>query len=157
MSLPYSDAFFVQVFPHECTETFQAAHPRPLEFFGGVPRRISYDNSRIAAARFVGKRGDAPTRELLRLQSHYLFAHHFCLGRRPIEKGPMENLIGFARRNFLTPVPWTGSREAFNAKLERLCREDLERKLRGQTANKASLLAEEQAALSPLPNSAFEA
>src|SRR5690606_7067487 len=48
---------------------------RAFEFFGGVPRRISYDNSRIAVAKFVGKRGDAPTREFLRLQSHYLFSH----------------------------------------------------------------------------------
>ena len=56
MSLPYSDAFFVQVFPRNCTETFQAGRERAFEFFGGVPRRISYDNSRIAVAKFVGKR-----------------------------------------------------------------------------------------------------
>ncbi len=43
MSLPYSDAFFVQVFPRECTETFQAGHRRAFEFFGGVPHRISID------------------------------------------------------------------------------------------------------------------
>ena len=115
MSLPYSDAFFVQVFPRECTETFQEGHRRAFEFFGGVPRRISYDNSRIAVAKFVGKRGDTPTREFLRLQSHYLFAHHFCLVRRPMEKGHTESLIGFARRNFMVPVPRVESLEALNA------------------------------------------
>jgi hypothetical protein len=31
---------------------------KPFEFFGGVPRRTSYDNSRIAVAKFTGKRGD---------------------------------------------------------------------------------------------------
>ena len=98
MSLPYSDAFFVQVFPRECTETFQAGHQRAFEFFGGVPRRISYDNSRIAVAKFVGKRGETPTREFLRLQSHYLFAHHFCLVRRPMEKGHTEHSISPTRR-----------------------------------------------------------
>jgi len=40
MSLPYSDAFFCQAFPRECTETFQAGHVRSFEFFGGVPKRI---------------------------------------------------------------------------------------------------------------------
>ena len=50
MSLTYSDAFFCQVFPRECTETFQEGHRRAFEFFGGVSQRISYDNSRIAVA-----------------------------------------------------------------------------------------------------------
>ena len=45
MTLPYSDAIFCQVFPRECTETFLEGHRRAFEFFGGVPRRISYDNS----------------------------------------------------------------------------------------------------------------
>jgi transposase len=157
MSLPYSDAFFVQVFPRECTETFQAGHQRAFEFFGGVPRRISYDNSRIAVAKFTAKRGETPTREFLRLQSHYLFEHHFCLVRRPMEKGHTENLIGFARRNFLVPVPRTDSLETLNVELAQRCREDLERRARGQPASKAALLAEEQAALLPLPQSAFEA
>lgn len=154
--LPYSDAFFVQVFPRECTETFQAGHQRAFEFFGGVPRRISYDNSRIAVAKFVGKRGDTTTREFLRLQSHYLFEHHFCLVRRPMEKGHTENLIGFAAElpGSCTPDGQPGSGSMPNS---RQCREDLERKLRGQPANKATLLAEEQAALLPLPKSSFEA
>ena len=37
MSLPFSDAFFCQVFPRECTETFQEGHCRAFQFFGGVP------------------------------------------------------------------------------------------------------------------------
>ena len=41
MSLPYSDAFFCQAFPSECTETFQEGHVRAFEFFGGVPDRSS--------------------------------------------------------------------------------------------------------------------
>ena len=81
MSLPFSDAFFCQVFPRECTETFQEGHCRAFQFFGGVPTRISYDNSRIAVAKFVGRRGDTPTQEFLRLESHFLFEHHFCLVR----------------------------------------------------------------------------
>ena len=87
MSLPYSDAFFCQAFPRECTETFQEGHVRAFNFFGGVPNRISYDNSKVAVASIVGRRGQQPTREFLRLQSHHLYQHHFCLVRRPNEKG----------------------------------------------------------------------
>ena len=48
MTLPYSGAIFIQAFPRECTETFLEGHRRAFEFFGGVPHRISYDNSAIA-------------------------------------------------------------------------------------------------------------
>ena len=75
MTLPYSDAIFCQVFPKECTEAFQEGHKRAFEFFGGVPRRISYDNSKIAVAKITGGRGREVTREFLRLESHYLFEH----------------------------------------------------------------------------------
>jgi transposase len=48
MTLPYSGMIFVQAFPKECTETFMEGHRRAFEEFGGVPKRISYDNSAIA-------------------------------------------------------------------------------------------------------------
>ena len=48
MTLPYSGAIFVRPFPRECTETFLAGHRRACEEFGGVPKRISYDDSAIA-------------------------------------------------------------------------------------------------------------
>ena len=129
MSLPYSDAFFCQAFPRECTETFQEGHVRAFEFFGGVPSRISYDNSKIAVAKIVGRRGQKLTREFLRLQSHYLYSHHFCLVRRPNEKGHTEGLVKFARSNFMVPIPRFHDFEQFNEKLAEDCRNDLTRKL----------------------------
>ena len=157
ITLPYSDTIFCQVFPKECTETFQEGHCRAFEFFGGVPRRISYDNSKIAVSKIVGGRGREATREFLRLESHYLFEHHFCRVRRPHEKGHVENLLGFARRNFLVPLPEVESLEALNAQLSEHCRRDLQRQLRGKPAPKESLLAEEQDALLAIPSQAFEA
>lgn len=40
MTLPYSDAVFVQAFPRECTEAFQEGHKRAFEFFGAAAARI---------------------------------------------------------------------------------------------------------------------
>ena len=51
MTLPYSDATFVCAFPRECTEAFLEGHVRAFAFLGGVPRRISYDNSKIVSVR----------------------------------------------------------------------------------------------------------
>ena len=157
MTLPYSDAIYCQVFPRECTEAFQEGHKRAFEFFGGVPRRISYDNTKIAVAKIVGRRGGDVTREFLRLESHFLFEHHFCLVRRPNEKGHVENLLGYSRRNYLVPIPQTDSLEDVNAELEERCRKDLARKLRGKTATKEELLAQERSWFLAIPPQEFEA
>lgn len=157
MSLPFSDALFCQIFPRECTETFQEGHRRAFEFFGGVPRRISYDNSRIAVTKVIQKRGGAFTREFLRLESHYLFAHHFCTVRRPMEKGHTENLVGYGRRNYLVPVPQIDDFERFNEGLVEACQQDLSRQLRGKDGTKAELLEEDRRAMLPLPARPFEA
>jgi transposase len=157
MTLPHSDAFFCCAFPKECTETFQEGHCRAFAYFGGVPTRISYDNSKIAVAAVVGGRGRTPTAEFLRLAGHFLFDYRFCRVRRPNEKGHVEVMVGFARRNFLVPVPEADSWEALNATLAERCRADLARQLRGKDRPKGELLAAERASLRPLPASTFEA
>jgi transposase len=157
MTLPYSDAIFCQAFPHECTETFQEGHKRAFEFFGSVPRRISYDNSKIAVAKITGGRERELTSEFLRLEGHYLFEHHFCLVRRPCEKGHVENLIGYSRRNYLVPVPEADSLESLNSELQQRCRRDLSRKLRGKSGTKEELLAQEQTWMLTIPQQEFEA
>lgn len=156
MTLPHSDAFFVRAYPKECTESFQDGHVRAFDHFGGVPTRISYDNSRVAVAAIVGARGRTPAAEFLRLASHYLFAYHFCRVRRPNEKGHVEAMVGFARRNLLVPVPAADSWEALNAELVRRCTDDLTRQLRGKDRPKGELLAAEHASLRPAPGNRFE-
>ena len=65
MTLPYSGAIFIQAFPRECSETFLEGHRRAFEFFGGVPRRISYDNSAIAVIEVLAGRERKLTKEFL--------------------------------------------------------------------------------------------
>lgn len=157
MTLLYSDAVFCCVFPRECTEAFMEGHRRAFEFFGAVPKRISYDNSKIPVSRIVGKRERELTDAFLKLKSHYLFASHFCLVRRPNEKGQVECLVGFTRRNFLVPLPRVDDFESLNAELEQKCRADLDRRLRGKTTTKAPRLEEERSAMLDIPKQSYEA
>ena len=156
MTLPYSDAIYVQAFPRECTEAFLEGHVRAFEFFNGVPRRISYDNSKIAVAKIIGSRQRKVTREFSRLKSHFLFEDHFCLVRRANEKGHVERLLDFARRNYLVPVPRVDSLAPLNRHLEQRCRDDLQRQLRGKSSSKKERLAEEQQQFLCFPRQTFE-
>ena len=157
MTLPYSGAIFIQVFPRECTETFLEGHRLAFEYFGGVPPRISYDNSAIAVIEVLSGRERKLTREFLRLESHYLFQHHFCLVRRANEKGHVERLLGCARKNFLVPVPEVATLSALNVALVTRCQDDLTHRTRGKHGTKEELLLEDRAAFLPLPGQPFEA
>ena len=55
MALPWSAAVFLKVYEHESTETFWDGHVEAFEFFGGVSRRIVYDNSRAAVSQIIGR------------------------------------------------------------------------------------------------------
>lgn len=157
MSLPYSDAFYVQVFARECTETFWEGHVRAFAYFGAVPSRISYDNSSIAVSQMLTGRLRKLTDGFLQLQSHYLFLEHFCLAARGNEKGVVEGMVGYSRSNFLVPVPQVQSLEELNASLNSSCRADLKRQLRGKSEPKETLLVDDIKAMIDLPDTPFEA
>ena len=77
MDLPHSDACLVQTYPAETSEAFCAGHSVSFEFFGGVPRSILYDNTKLAVARILGDGKRQRTRIFSELQSHYLFGDRF--------------------------------------------------------------------------------
>lgn len=157
MVLPHSDAFFVMAFERECTETYWEGHARAFEFFGGVPNRISYDNSKVLISQVLGGGERKFTDGFLKLQSHYLFREHFCRVRRANEKGVVEGVVKYARLNFLVPVPQVRDLEELNRNLAEACREDFKRRLRGKSGTKAQLLTEDREAFLPHPAGEFDA
>lgn len=149
--------FFIKAYNRECTETFWDGHVEAFKFFGSVPKRITYDNSKIAISKITGPRARELTDGFKQLVSHYLFSHHFCLVRRANEKGVVEGLVKFARLNFLVPVPVVRDFDELNHLLLRMCRDDMLRTVRGQNKTKESLLLEESLCFYPLPFKPFDA
>src|ERR1700750_206416 len=131
MDLPHSDAGFVQAYPAETTEAFCAAHVAAFAFFGKVPASILYDNTRLAVARILGDGTRQRTRAFSELQSHYLFADRFWRPGKGNDKGKVEGWVGFARRNYLVPIPHAASLAALNEQLLADCRRRLDDRLRG--------------------------
>ena len=77
VDLPHSDDCFAMAFPAETTEAFLEGHHHALAYFGGVPRTILYDNTKLAVARILGDGTRTQTRAFPERQSHDLFAEKF--------------------------------------------------------------------------------
>jgi len=155
--LPHSDDCFVQAYPAETTEAFLDGHVRAFEYFGGIPTRILYDNTKLAVARILGDGQRQKTRAFSELQSYYLFAEKFGRPAKGNDKGKVENLVGYARRNFMVPIPQASSWEDLNADFAADCWQRRERRLRGHTETIAERFERDRAAMLPLPATPYEA
>jgi transposase len=157
VDLPHSDDAFVVAFPAENTESFCEGHNQAFAYFGGVPRSILYDNTKIAVKEITGDGERRPTEEFSKLQSHYLFEAKFGRPGKGNDKGMVEGLVGYARRNFLVPVPRAASWEELNAHLAEQCRKRRERKLWGHTETIGERFERDGEKLLPLPAAPYEA
>ena len=153
LDLPHSDGCFIKAYPAETTEAFLDGHVSAFAFLGGVPRSILYDNTKLAVAKILGDSRRQRTRAFTELQSHYLFDDRFG---RP-GKGKVEDLVGYARRNFLVPIPSFESFDALNAYLERRCLERMDARLRGHAETIGQRMDRDLEALLPLPPVAYDA
>ena len=97
-------------FPAETTEAFLPprleGHVQAFGYFNAVPRRILYDNTKIAVARILGGEERQRTRAFSELQSYYLFADKFGRPAKGNDKpGPRGRVLvrGVARGR------WRGS------------------------------------------------
>ncbi len=157
IDLPHSDDCFVRAFPAETTEAFLEGHVQAFAYFGGVPTTILYDNTKLAVARILGDGTRQKTRAFSELQSHYLFAEKFGRPAKGNDKGKVEGLVGYARRNFLVPIPRVNSWEELNERLLEQCRERRARRLRGHQETIGERWERDRAAFLSLPASAYEA
>jgi len=155
--LPHSDAGFVKAYPAETSEAFCDGHVAAFAFFGGVPRSILYDNTTLAVARILGDGTRQRTRVFSELQSHYLFEDRFGRPGKGNDKGKVEGLVGFVRRNYLVPVPHVESFEALNAGLEAQCRSRLGNRLRRHAETIGERLGRDREAFMALPPSSYDA
>ena len=157
LDLPHSDGCFMKAYPAETTEAFLDGHVSAFAFLGGVPQSILYDNTRLAVARILGDGRRKRTRAFTELQSHYLFEDRFGRPGKGNDKGKVEGMVGYVRRNFLVPIPSFESFEALNAHLERRCLTRMDTRLRGHTESIGQRMERDLEALLPLPAAPYDA
>ena len=157
LDLPHSDGCFVKAYPAETTEAFLDGHVSAFASLGGVPQSILYDNTKLAVARILGDGRRQRTRAFTELQSHYLFEDRFGRPGKGNDKGKVEGMVGYVRRNFLVPVPSFQSFDALNAHLEERCLARMDSVLRGHDETIGQRMERDLEALLPLPAVPYDA
>ena len=153
--LCYSDAPFALCYRRQNAESFQDALVRMFEYFGGTPRRVIFDNAKIAVKEGFGVHAKA-TDSYAALAAHHGFEPVFCNPSSGNEKGLVEGLVGFSRRNFCVPIPRVADMEELNGLLRERCEAYLTHTVAGKGADVGTLLREEQAKLYPLPKYRYD-
>jgi transposase len=99
MVMSWSRAMFIDFSLDQQMDTFCRMHRRALEFFGGVPRRIVYDNLKSVVLHHVGSTVQFNPR-FLAFAGHYLFEATAAPVRYPQFKGRVEASIKYIRHSF---------------------------------------------------------
>ena len=157
LDLPHSDACFVRAYPAATAEAWMDGHVHAFAFFGGVPQSVLYDNDRCLVSKILADGTRKRATLFSALQSHYLVWDRYGRPGKGNDKGKVEGIVGYARRNFIVPVPRFASWEAFNADLEAQCRNRQNDILRGHKETIGERLQRDLAAMKPLPGAPFEA
>ena len=100
MVLSFSSMLYLEFFPSQCFENFLMGHVHAFHYFGGIPKRIRYDNlSSVVLYRF--DRSVHLNPRFVDFSSHYLFDPSPCNVKSPHEKGRVEKNVHYVKRNFL--------------------------------------------------------
>lgn len=154
--LCYSCDIFVQVFKSQNQESFLEAQQRMFDFFGGIPKRLIFDNAKVAVKEGFGLYAK-PQNRYLSFSAHYAFNLDFCNPAKGNEKGLVENLVGYSRRNFLIPIQRAANIDELNKKLLDDClKYRNNHKIQGRNNSVNTQYQEELNYLKPIPKYQFD-
>jgi transposase len=153
--LSFSRQIFLRFFLNARLASFLRGHVEAFAFFGGVPKRLLYDNLKSAVLERVGESiRFHPT--LLELAAHYRFMPRPVAPARGNEKGRVERAIRYIRDNFFAARRFVDvadlNAQAFEwfttTAAQRPCPED-----RGRSVH--DVFRDEKPMLIPLPDDEF--
>src|SRR5690625_3177767 len=156
MRLCYSGDIFVRVYRNQRQEAFFDGICRALEFFGGVPRELVFDNLKTAVKRVLVGRQREEQDDFARLRTHYVFEARFCNPASGNEKGMVENLVGYSRRSYLVPAPETQDLDELNDMLPTRCMDNRHKRKDRSQETVHRLLQDDRSHMMPLPMERFD-
>jgi len=156
MVLSHSRGMYGRFFLDQTTENFLRGHVEAFSVFGGVPRKILYDNLKSVVIDRVGDHVRFNPK-LMELANYYHFEPRPCAPYRGNEKGKVERSIHYLRYSFFEGRIFR-SVDALNAELREWIENVAHARTRvGQKESVADLLLAEKQRLLPLPQNPFVA
>ena len=123
----FSGDIFVQAYAAERQEMFFDGHIRAFDYFSGVFRELTYDNLTTAVQKVLKGRQRKEQAQFINFRSYYSFQAKFCAPAKGNEKGGVEGMVGYVRRNFLVPLPQVNNLEELNSQFIEQCLEHRQR------------------------------
>ncbi len=151
-----SGAAFHRAYPRATQQAFLEAHELAFSYFGGVFRRLRYDNLTAAVKKVLRGFRREETARFVAFRSHWRYAAEFCTPGEGHEKGGVENEVGTFRRRHWVPVPVASTLAALNAHLVTCCRADEGRVLPGRDQPVGAALLIERGHLLALATEGFD-
>lgn len=160
-TLGYSRASYVAFVTDERLETLLDCHVHAFEAFGGVPRRVLYDNMKtvVLARDYYAEGRHRFQSGLWDFAHHYGFVPKLCRPYRAKTKGKVERFNHYLRHSFYHPLASRLKQAGLgvdpataNLEVRRWLGEVANRRVHATTGRlPAEVLLEERAHLQPLP------
>ena len=131
-----SGAAFHCAYLHATQQAFLEAHELAFAYFGGVFRKLRYDNLTSAVKKILRGSRREETARFVAFRSHWRFEAEFCTPAEPHEKGGVEGEAGYFRRNHWVPVPEAVDLAELNRQLLAACQQDEQPPDRGTRAER---------------------
>jgi transposase len=151
-----SGGAFHRAYPHATQQAFLEAHELAFAYFGGVFRRLRYDNLGSAVKRVLRGSRREETQRFVAFRSHWRYEAEFCTPGEGHEKGGVEGEVGTFRRNHWVPVPQAWDLEDLNEQLLAACQADEGRLIAGHPQPVGAAMAIEREHLLPLVEEGFD-
>lgn len=151
----FSGKHFLRYYPCERQQAFFDAHIEAFDFFGGIFRTVIYDNLTTAVQKILKGKARVEQSAFIRFRTFYTFEARFCNPAQGHEKGGVEGMVGFVRRNYMVPLPEAESLEALNRDMLQQCLNYGNHRLAGREETVDELFEKEKEYLIDLPSERF--
>ena len=151
----YSADIYCIGFYRQNEESFLEGQITGFDYFNGVPKRMIFDNAKVAVKEGFGAHAKVQDR-YKSLAAHYAFKCEFCNIAAAHEKGLVEGLVGWIRRNILVPIPRVDTLEELNSEILRRCIKYREHKIAGREQSVGEMAQTTGLSMTQLPLYRFD-